>query len=94
MKSLLRSLFAFILNPLEKGSEPYEYKPSHRTILLVTSLLFAGLATAVVLVSERQDSGYLLPALIFGAVSFAGLIVGLLGDDRTVAKIWGTGGRR
>lgn len=94
LKDALRKLFGFILNPLERGEGAYEYKPSHRTILLVVAVLFAGLATSVLLLSKGQDMGYLFPVIIFGAVSLTGLIVGLLGSDRAVAKIWGTGGRR
>ncbi len=89
MKSALRKLFKLILNPMEAGDGPYEYRPSHRIALVVMSLLFLGLGTAVVIVGEL-DPAYLLPVVVFGVVGLLGLIVGTLGTDRAVAKIWGS----
>ena len=90
MKQQLRKLCSPLLSHFESGDEPFAYKPSHRTILLVLSALFFGLATLIVVVNGGGDIGYLFPALIFGLVSLVGLIVGLLGNDRAVAKIWGS----
>ncbi len=90
MKNQLRNLFAPLLNPLEAGNEPYNYKPSHRTILLAIAALFSLLATLVCVFSSGGESyGYLIPVVVFGGVASVGLIVGLLGSDRAVAKIWG-----
>ena len=90
LKNLIRTLFAPLLNPLEAGDEPYNYKPSHRTILLVVSALFCGLATAVGWLAWGIDPGYLFPVVVFGGVSITGLVVGTVGSDRAVAKIWGS----
>jgi hypothetical protein len=90
MKNLLRKLFSPLLKPLESGTDPYAYKPSHRTILLFMSVMFIGLASLVGVLMPGWDSGYLLPILVFGGAGALGLIVGFLGEDRAVAKIWGS----
>jgi hypothetical protein len=90
MKDQLRRLFGFLLNPLEKGTADYQYKPLNRTVLLVMSLVFLGLSLAVAWVAISQGAwSHLVAALIFGGVSILGLVVGLLGSDRAVAKLWG-----
>ncbi|MEE9303218.1 MAG: hypothetical protein V3U84_05470 [Thiotrichaceae bacterium] len=91
MKSLLRRIFSPLLNIFESGAEPFSYKPSYRTILLFMGVLFSGLATLVFWFAWGQDPGYLLPVVIFGGIGFISLLIGLLGDDRAVAKIWGFG---
>lgn len=86
-----KSIFRFILDPLEKGDSPYAYKPSHRKILIAVGVLFA-LLCAVLLYfagSSEGAAGYLIPLLVFGTVSAVTLIVGFLGSDRAVARIWG-----
>jgi hypothetical protein len=94
MKSILRSLFSPILKFFEGGDQPYAYKPSHRVILLVMSSMFIGLAALVagmiVGFTEADEPGYLLPVLLFGGAGIVGLVVGSLGTDRAVAKIWGS----
>jgi hypothetical protein len=90
MKASLRALFSPLLNPLERGDEPYVYKPLNRKILLAVSLLFSLLCAALVyLIPAEADKGYLVPVVVFGLVALVGFIVGLLGNDRAVAKIWG-----
>lgn len=90
MKNQLRRLFAFILNPLERGEQPYKCQPYSRKILLFVSAVF-GILAILVLVMRPEDSGWdaLLPVVVFGPGSLYGLIVGLLGTDRAIAKIWG-----
>ncbi len=90
MKQFLRQLFSLILTPLESGTEPYAYKPSHRKILIVVSCLFIFLATTVFVMAQGQDAGYYFPVIIFGVVGFTGLVVGICGEDRAVAKLWGS----
>jgi hypothetical protein len=93
MKTLLRKLFAPILNIFEKGDEPYAYKSLNRKILIVIGLLFLGLAAAVGYLAIGQgEAGFILPVLVFSAVSLVTLVVGLLGSDRAVAKIWSNRG--
>lgn len=90
MKQVLRNIFSPILNIFERGDEEYSIKPHSRKILLVISILFGCLASVVIyLLPENAESGYYLPVIIFGVIAIVGFIVGLLGNDRAVAKIWG-----
>ena len=91
MKIWLRKLFWFVLRFFESGDEPYEYKPLNRKILIVVGLLFTVLALITVYVSiGKSGYGFLIPVVVFLGVGFVSVIVGLLGSDRAVAKIWGT----
>ena len=89
MKDALRKLFSPILNPFEQGNDPYHYKSMNRKILLVISIIFSGLATLVCyLIPAESDPGYYIPVVVFGSLGLVGLVVGFLGNDRAVAKIW------
>ncbi len=90
MKKILRIIFSPILNIFESGDENYAYKPSHRTILMVLGSLFSGLASAVFFLARGQDSGYFIPIIVFGSIGFVSLLIGFVGTDRAVAKIWGS----
>ena len=89
MKEQLRRLFSPVLSIFEKGTEPYNYKPLNRKILIIMGLLFSGLAAGVFYSTPGDDIGYLLPVIVFSTVGVVCIIVGLLGNDRAVAKIWG-----
>jgi len=86
-------LFAPILSRFETGSDLYTYKPLQRTVLIVLGLLFSGLASVVFALAQGKSPGYLFPVVIFGGVGFVSLVIGILGNDRAVAKIWGSGKR-
>lgn len=89
MKAQLRKVFRPILKPFEQGEGEYVYKPLNRKILLVFGFLFGFLSLAVCIIAPRdQGPGFLLPVLVFGAVSAVSLIVGFLGNERAVARIW------
>jgi hypothetical protein len=90
MKIALRKLFWFILQKFEKGDEPYTYKPLNRTILIIVGLLFCALSIITVYVAS-DESGYsfLIPFSVFFSVGLVCLVVGFLGNDRAVSKIWG-----
>lgn len=91
LKQLLRSLFSPLLGLFEGGNEPYQYKPSYRKILLVFALLFIALASFVLwlaLSAETLQPGYFLPVLVFGGIGLLSLLVGLLGTDRAVSRLW------
>jgi hypothetical protein len=91
MKTLLRNLFSPILNYFESGEDEFNYKNSHRTILLVVGALFTFLACAIVIAGLKfSQMGAILPGLIFISVGSVCFIVGFLGSDRAVAKIWGS----
>ena len=89
MKELLRTLFSPILNVFESGDEEYLYKPMNRKILLIISVIFSCLASLVCyLIPAEADPGYYIPVIVFGCLGLVGLVVGALGNDRAVAKIW------
>jgi len=88
VKNTLRSLCAPILKPFESGSEAYEYKPSHRKILLAFGCIFTGLASLVFWFAQGQDLGYFIPVIVFGGVGLLSLLIAYAGSDRAVAKIW------
>ncbi len=90
MKQLLRTIFSPILNIFESGSGEFVYKSSHRYILIFIGCMFSLMAIAVLWVAQGQDPGYFFPVLIFGLISIVSFIIGFLGTDRAVAKIWGT----
>ena len=90
MKPILRSLFSPILNIFEKGNDAYAYKPLNRKILIFMGGIFSGL-TALVLkfIPEGVGISFLIPVIVFGSVSIVTLVVGFLGSERAVSKIWG-----
>lgn len=91
MKNLLQTLFSPILNLFESGENPYAYKSSHRTILVAVGSLFALLTIGVVVVGVNSEGfGFVLPACVFGGAALVSLVVGVLGSDRAVAKLWGS----
>jgi len=93
MKALLRKIFAPILNVFESGTDPYAYKPLNRKVLIVLGVLFSVLDVAVVAISKRggvAPSDYLIPVVVFGVVALVALVVGCLGNERAVSKIWGS----
>ncbi len=90
MKNMLRKIFSPILNQFESGSDPYSYKPSHRLILIIMGVLFSALASVVYWFARGMDPVYLLPVVIFYGLGLLSLLVGLVGTDRGVAKIWGS----
>jgi len=83
-------LFSPVLNVFESGTEAYEYKKSHRVILVTIGVLFTALATGVFWLARGADIGYLFPVVIFGLVGVVCLLVAYAGSDRAVAKIWGS----
>jgi hypothetical protein len=90
MKRLLRMLFSPILNIFEKGSDAYQYKSLNRKILIFMGFMFAGLASlGGLFVPDDVGMGFLIPVIVFGSLSLVTLVVGFLGNERAVAKIWG-----
>ncbi len=90
MKTILRQLFFPILMIFEKGDTAFEYKPLNRIILIVMGLIFAGLTALILLfLPEGVGLSFLIPVVVFGLVALVALVVGFLGNDRAVTKIWG-----
>ena len=91
MKDTLRKLFAPILDIFEGGEEPYNYRPSHRSILLAVGCLFLILGMiSVYFGSIAGGTGAYIPTIVFALVCIFCFVVGGLGSDRAVAKIWGS----
>jgi len=89
VKDQLRTLFSPILAPFEKDEGEYVYKSSHRTILLVVGALFLLLSSSAIGAAIAFGQfGAALPGLIFFTVCLYCFVVGGLGSDRAVAKIW------
>jgi len=88
IKELLRTLSMPVLKSLEAGQEPYEYKKSHRVILIVMGLIFSMLGALVLYFAQGQDIGYFIPVVVFGGVGILSIVVGFVGSDRAVSKIW------
>lgn len=91
MKEILTKIFWPILKFFETGEEPANYKKSHRVALNVLGALFmllsfgsAGAAYA------SGDLGAIVPVLVFFCVGLVAAVVGTLGSNRAVSKIWGT----
>ena len=54
------------------------------------SCLFLGLAIGVYVYMPETDPGYWFPVVVCGGAGLTGLITGLLGKNRAVAKLWGS----
>ncbi|MFT7414437.1 MAG: hypothetical protein ACI9FO_001096 [Methylophagaceae bacterium] len=91
MKPALRKLFSPILNYFESGESEYVYKPSHRKILFFMAGLFFVLSiiSLIAAIAASQLAGF-IPILVFFLGGVVCMIVGLLGSNYAVAKIWGS----
>lgn len=90
MKSTMRKLFSPILNYFESGDEAYSYRKSHRTILFIVGGLFWVLAlVSLAAAAVTLQLAAAIPFLVFFILGCVCLVVGALGSDRAVAKIWG-----
>ena len=90
MKQSLRSFFSPILSVFEKGSDVYAYKPLNRKILIFMGTVFSGLMVLVLnFIPEGIGISFLIPVFVFGLLALVTLVVGILGNERAVSKIWG-----
>jgi len=89
MKKLMRKLFSPVLGYFESGTEDYSYRPSHRKILIALGALFLLLSLGCLYASIAADaSAGFLPAAVFFVVGAVCQVVGWLGNERAVARIW------
>ncbi|RBO83915.1 hypothetical protein [Marinomonas aquiplantarum] len=89
MKAVLEKLCSPILNLFEDGEGAYDYKPSHRKVLItlgVLCLVIGAISIYVTLVTG-QFAG-MIPIVLFCGTGLVCEVVGLLGSDRAVARIW------
>lgn len=90
MKDRFRKVFWPILAFFEKGGSAKGYRPSHRKILLAVGFLFLVLSGVSLFFSVFAGTfSALLPIVLFFVISLVCFVVGLLGSDSAVARIWG-----
>jgi hypothetical protein len=91
MKKTLQKLFAPVLAIFENNNDEFVYRSLNRKIVLFISIVFFLLAFALPMFMPKLiEMGYWFVMLVFGALSLVGLIVGLLGSDKAVAKLLGS----
>lgn len=91
MKNSLKSLFSPLLNIFENNNDEFIIRSLNRKIVLFISSVFFLLAFGLpAYMPQLIQMGYWFVMLIFGALSSVGLIVGLLGSDKAVAKLLGS----
>lgn len=91
MKETLRKLCSPVLKVFEssEGEGEYEYKPSHRTILIVLGflcLVIASVSLTVTIITSEVAG--IIPIMLFLLTGLVCEMVGCLGSDRAVARIW------
>jgi len=91
MKKVLIKIFWPILNIFESNVDSSHYKKSHRVALIVMGALFLLLAIGSA-AAARSYGGLasMIPVVIFFCVGFISVVVGSLGSNGAVSKIWGT----
>lgn len=91
MKKILLNIFSPILNIFEKNNEEFVYRSLNRKITLFISSTFFALAFGLPLYMPHLiEMGFWFVMLVFGSLSSVGLVVGLLGSDKAVAKLLGS----
>lgn len=91
MKRFFTALFRPLLERLDAGEGRFEYKPSHRKILLGVGALFTVLTlVSVAAAGVTRSWGAAIPVLVFAGASLVCFAVGALGSDRAVARLWGS----
>lgn len=91
MKNFFKILFSPILNIFEKNNDEFVFRSLNRKIVLFISVVFSLLAFALpAFMPKLIEMGYWFVMIVFGSLSVVGLIVGLLGSDKAVAKLLGS----
>ena len=91
MKSLLKNIFSPVLNIFENNNDEFIYRSLNRKIVLFISSVFFLLAFALpIYMPHLIEMGFWFVMIVFGGLSSVGLIVGLLGSDKAVAKLLGS----
>lgn len=90
MKSRLTQLFWLLLKPFEDDRPATGYRALHRRITWVVGVLFLVIAFASLYMALSVDQwAAFIPVVVFFGASLVSLVVGLLGSERAVAKLWG-----
>lgn len=90
MKSMIRKFVSPLLDLFESGEGHYPYRKSYRLILKVVGGLFLFLACVSALIGLAASvPGAIIPVTVFSLVAVTSLVVGMMGSDQAVARIWG-----
>ena len=91
MKQLFRKIFAPLLKVFESGTGEFSYRKSHRTALIAVGALFWVISTiSGIAASAMTEAATWIPVIVFFLGGMVCLVLGLLGNDRAVATIWGS----
>lgn len=90
MRKALTRIFWPILRFFETGMEPVNYKASHRVVLQVVGILFLVLSVVSAWAGYTSGAaGSIIPVLVFFGVGLVAVVLGALGSDGAVARMWG-----
>ena len=90
MKQVLIRVFWPLLRIFETGEEAIGYKKSHRVVLNIMGVLFLGLSFGSAWAGYASgELGALIPVVVFFGIGFVALLLGILGSNTAVCKIWG-----
>ena len=91
MKNILTKIFWPILKLFETGEDPANYKKSHRVALNAVGALFVFLSLVSAAAADSIGGvGSLIPVITFFCTGMVAIVVGSLGSNGAVSKIWGT----
>ncbi|MEH6519146.1 MAG: hypothetical protein V7742_20895 [Halioglobus sp.] len=91
MKNGLTRMFWPILKFFETDDDPVNYKKSHRVALNGVGGLFIFLSlVSAVTAYSTGGVGSFIPMIIFFCAGMVAVVVGALGSNSAVSKIWGT----
>jgi UDP-N-acetylmuramyl pentapeptide phosphotransferase/UDP-N-acetylglucosamine-1-phosphate transferase len=91
MKNRLTRIFWPILRFFETDDDPASYKKSHRVALNGVGGLFIFLSlVSAVTAYSTGGVGSFIPMIIFFCAGLVAVVVGSLGSNSAVSKIWGT----
>ncbi|WP_211085001.1 hypothetical protein [Marinomonas profundi] len=89
MKEGMRKLCSPVLKMFESGEGDYDYKSSYRTILIVLGgLCFVIASISMMMTLATGEAAGVIPIMLFLLTGLVCEIVGFLGSDRAVARIW------
>lgn len=87
----MKNIFSPILNIFENNNDEFIYRKLNRKIVLFISSVFFLLAFALpIYMPQLIEMGFWFVMLVFGGLSSVGLIVGIFGSDKAVAKLLGS----
>lgn len=90
MKEILKKFFWPILSFFETEEQPANYKESYRFVLNIVGCLFLFLSLVSAWAGYTSGAvGALIPVVVFFCVGLVAVVLGVLGSNGAVTKIWG-----